>query len=380
MSIVRVVRTGIGRLVGIGLAVAAVLAQAGTGVAAAAGPVDPSTLLGVSMTISGRITDAATGQGVAGMCVDAASDSATYTATSGSDGTYAITWKQSPSTSPETFGVKTTPYCGADGWWQAAPDFPESVTVTPEPGQSSATGIDLQTAPAGRITGKIVDDQTGNPVSGVLVRWTATGATNPRTSVTEVLTQPDGSYLLGGLSAGTYIVGINLTTWTGVHSEFPTRSQMGYLPDFVHHVPDTSIADAQQLSVDVGQSTIVNESIHPADSITGKVTDSTTGLPIPDVHVVIWGSSVWDSDGAYTEGFTDAQGQYTVAGLGPGTYQVCFEPDPSTPIVSTYGSACWKNQPDTWPVVGDPVQVDGFGTVIAGIDQGLSSSSVPQVS
>jgi hypothetical protein len=332
------------------------------------------------MSISGHITDADTRQGIRGMClvVDSLSTTAgtVATATSKSDGSYVATWRQSQDTSSYRFGVRATASCGADGWWLDTP-YAADVTLTPTPGKSSASGVDVQTTRAGRIVGSIVDDHTGQPISGVSVSWTATGSTTPPTlAVEKVLTGADGTYVFGGLTAGTYEIAVDKTEWIGAHGETPTRSLMGYLPDYVHHVPDTSIADRQQFSVSVGQSTVVNESIYAADAVTGTVTDATTGLPVPDVHVEAFGSSIWNRDGVYTEGYTDSLGRYRIDGLGPGSYQICFEPDANTAVVSSYLSACWKDQPFVSSSDGaDPLQIDGFGTVHTGIDQALLLSS-----
>ncbi|MCU1599739.1 MAG: hypothetical protein JWO22_448, partial [Frankiales bacterium] len=176
----------------------------------------------------------------------------------------------------------------------------------------------------------------------------------------------------GGLTAGTYEIAVDKEEASGAQGETRTRSLMGYLTDFAHHVPDSSTAPREQFSVSVGQDTVVHESIFAADSVSGTVTDATTGLPVPDVHVYAFGDSVWNRDLIYTEGYTDSLGRYTVAGLGPGSYQICFEPDASTTAVSSYRSACWKDRPFSFPAEGaDPVQVDGFGTAVAGIDQAL---------
>jgi 5-hydroxyisourate hydrolase-like protein (transthyretin family) len=366
------------RLSCVALTIVALLTIPGTGAASIGAP-DPSRVLGVTMTISGRITDQNTGQGVAGMCVSVETDSgdattSVATTTSASDGTYVAIWSQSRSTAPEGFGVHATPYCGADGWWLATPNNDEQVTLTAEPGKSSASGVDMQTTPAGRITGRVTDDNTGRPVAKVSVSWTArdVSAPLPNTTVREVVSQSDGTFVVGGLPAGTYAVVINKTDWTGRYSQIPIRSQIDYLPDLVHHTPETSVSNAEAFSVSVGQSTVVNESIYPTDSITGTVTDAATGLPISGVTVIAWGGGIWDDYGVYTPGTTDATGKYRIDGLGPGAIVVCFEPGATVAAgVPSYQAACWKNRPNDFDAA-NPVQVDGFGTLVSGIDQALT--------
>ena len=362
---------------GLAVGVAALLGVGGAGVATAGTP-NPNTLLGVTVSVSGRITDAATGQGVAGMCVEATWQETSYTATSRSDGNYTVTWKQSSNPTPEDVYVAATAYCGANGWWLATPDYPKHATVTATTGHSAVSGVDLQTTRAARIIGKVTDDTTGKPVSGVTVEWRTQGAAYPTTSVLEVTTQSDGSYVVGGLPTGTYQLVINPTEHPGV-AQVPTRGLMDYLTDYVHHVSDGGSARAPCPSRFPQPPARALSSTSPSTQLTrspGTVTDSGTGVPLPNVTVLAWGGSDWNEGGAYTTGYTDALGRYRVDGLGPGTYKLCFEPDVTTPVLSSYKSACWKNQPDEpWNQTGNTIVVDGFGTVVTGIDQGLTSSS-----
>lgn len=377
MSIVRFTRTHEGRIGRVGLAVAVLLGLTGTGVASAgSSPLEGTAP--VPMNISGRITDAATGLGVAGMCVNVTVTSKNTVTTLGtgasrSNGDYDVTWTEGYEPSPGQYDVNATPYCGAAGKWQAT-STPGEVTVTAVPGESFVSGIDMQTVRSGRFVGKITDAETGQPIAGVSVGFGAVGGTPvPPDTVREVTTAADGSYVLGGLEAGTYVIRVNQTDYVGVGA-YPTRSQYGYLSDFVHHVPETSSADAQQFTLAVGQSPVVNESIHEADSVTGTVTDSTTGLPVEGAQVDAWGGSVWNDTFAYTAGVSDATGHYEISGLGPGTYTICFLFPGTTPL-QKFAYECWKDQPTDDGA--NPVQVDGFGATVHGIDQTLDTTSSP---
>lgn len=151
---------------------------------------------------------------------------------------------------------------------------------------------------------------------------------------------------------------------------------MAYLADYVHHLPEGDYADAAQFSVAVGHSTVVNESIHPADSITGRVTDRTTGLPVSGTVVYAWGGGVWDEWGVHPNVQTDELGRYRIEGLAPGSYVVCFAGSLTTGTPVGYQGACWKDQPESYDA-GNPVQVDGFGTTVHGINQSLTMSVSP---
>ncbi|MCU1603385.1 MAG: hypothetical protein JWO22_4094, partial [Frankiales bacterium] len=200
MSIVSTVRARAGRAGQVGFVAGALLCLSGGGLAQAS-PTLPSLPVPITMTVSGHITEADTGQAIAGMCVlvDALSTSGTVaTATSASDGSYVASWRQNQDTSRYSFGVRTTAACGAAGRWLDTPYFAQ-VTLVPQQGKSAASGIDGRTARAGRILGTITDDGTGRPVSGVSVSWTYTGPSSPPTTAApKVTTAADGTFVLGG--------------------------------------------------------------------------------------------------------------------------------------------------------------------------------------
>jgi hypothetical protein len=172
MAVVRFASARCARLGFVGIAVPALLCLASGGVASAgsfSAPV-PVPVAIVTMSVAGHLTDTTAGQGIRGMCVEIRNDSGTTVAkaTTESDGSYVATWKENPGTTPVQYGAVATPYCGAAGLWEAT-SSPNAVTLTAEPGQNSAAGVDMQAAPAGRIVGKITDDSTVKPIAGVSV-------------------------------------------------------------------------------------------------------------------------------------------------------------------------------------------------------------------
>jgi hypothetical protein len=130
-------------------------------------------------------------------------------------------------------------------------------------------------------------------------------------------------------------------------------------------------------------------------SISGRVTDATTGTGIPGIFVQLYdgnGGMIPNNFGVST----DANGKYTVGGLAGGTYRVCFWSGQNTP--AGYGSVCYGTSSSD-PTraanvsVSDPQQTqmvnvalvkgatvtgtvtDGSGVGIAGVSVQLSTTN-----
>ena len=105
-----------------------------------------------------------------------------------------------------------------------------------------------------------------------------------------------GYYQLSGLPTGTY--------------------------DIAYQVPGGSTYVSKTLSaqsVVAGQSATTNVSLTLGGSITGKVTDVSTGLPVSGAYV-----EATATGGSYFEAETDASGTYSIVGLATASYTVEF--------------------------------------------------------
>ncbi|MBO0863930.1 MAG: carboxypeptidase regulatory-like domain-containing protein [Mycobacterium sp.] len=160
-----------------------------------------------------------------------------------------------------------------------------SVLCNAGPGWDGPTGLGtpdgvtaLQGAPQGTITGQVTDSSTGKPIAGA--RVTASPGSSGAT------TDANGNYDLTGLAVGTY-------TLTATAAAYNQASQTG-------------------VQVTVGQSTTANLALIAQGSITGQVTDSSTGNPIAGAKLTLS-----PGDAATT---TDSSGDYTVKALPAGTY------------------------------------------------------------
>ncbi len=169
--------------------------------------------------------------------------------------------------------------------------YPDSVPVIT--GQTTYD-INFALAPEGgpefgSISGRITDEQTGVPlpmaeitISGIYCVWYSDTA---------------GYYLCDNLPPGSWVV----------HAE-----KDGYQPETY---PDSVIVIAGQNTPDIDFALIP---VAEYGSISGRVTDETTGLPIPSARLLAIGLDNW----CFGEGWSDTGGYYQIPNMCAGIYQV----------------------------------------------------------
>jgi hypothetical protein len=171
--------------------------------------------------------------------------------------------------------------------------YPDPVVVTA--GQNTPN-IDFALAPQvghGMITGRVTDEVTGLAIIMAYVR--AIGLDNY--CYGEAWSDTGGYYGILDLCPGTYQV---------------IASKEGYAPE-VYPESVIVIADQNTPNIDFALSPIGEYG-----SISGVVTDESTGAHISSAHLIIIGLDNW----CYAEAWSDTDGYYLVPQLCPGTYEV----------------------------------------------------------
>ncbi len=242
-------------------------------------------------SISGAVTDVATGLPVEGVCAylhAAASDDYTGRAyCTGADGRYAFV------------GLEDTVY-------RVWISDPEARYLTFASGEvDPATGVfDVALAPGASLAGRITDSATGEGI-GTACLYLYGVDDSPAGYAT--CTRDDGYYALAGVPTGEYKVGVadtsgaHRTVWSG---------------------GGTDVYDAGTISIVDGQVTAHDAAMVGIGIVTGTVLDS-NGQPVADTAVYLG-----NLDGTYSGlyGVTDATGQFTILGVPAGEYKAGFYP------------------------------------------------------
>ena len=155
------------------------------------------------------------------------------------------------------------------------------------------------------ISGKVTDSTTGLPLTGIQIKITNTNGTVVAWTYTNSL----GEYIVGtGLIPGSYYVN--------------TGNAQGYIDQVYQGLTcaNCDVKIGSPVTITSGDTTRgINFALLHGGIIAGKVTDSTTGLPLTGIQINITNSS--GAKVAWT--YTNSLGEYIVeTGLIPGSYYV----------------------------------------------------------
>jgi hypothetical protein len=191
--------------------------------------------------------------------------------------------------------------------------FAEAEEVIVE--STTTTSIDAALGEGGTISGTVLAE--GSPVGGVFVEAFPQGG-GEESFVGFATTAGDGKYTVKGVPAGTYTVAF-----------FPPFGENLVLQFY----KETSFfGEATPVKVGFEEDRPnVNANLLVGGEITGTVTDAVTHKPLPEVFVSA------SKEGAEFFGFgeTDGSGNYTVAGLLTGVYDLEFESFAASPSYMT---------------------------------------------
>lgn len=291
-------------------------------------------VLDIGAAVTGTVTDPA-GNPVDGAFVSLIPDSGNatntdaqghYTVTGAAPGVYTVCFEGN---SAMSVGA---PYGYTSDCFDGRPSFELAAgqTVTQNSTLQAAGGL------GGSVSG------ADGPVAGVWVNvFDASGAQVNGTSSDE-----NGNWQLPGFAPGTYTVCYD-----------PSYTSGGYRRSCYHGQPDDP-STGTPVTVTAGQLTTVEDTLQLGPAIAGTVTDS-AGAPLSGVQISAVPMSTGTSSYYAT---TDQDGNYTLGGVNPDTYSVCFDAsDAHGPAAGGYTAECYDNQPSI--ETADPVVVGDSGTV-----------------
>jgi PKD repeat protein len=218
-------------------------------------------------TLRGTVTDSTTGLEISGVSVNVTDSAGTiHAATTDASGTYIMSQMAAGTFSGTAFKLG----------YQAR-------TISGNISSGQTTTLNFFLFPYGRIAGTITDSATSVPISSAIVSLTDASGRSFGAN-----TDANGSFSFDNVAAGAF-------SGTAVKANYATQNISG--------------------TVTAGQTATVNVGLAPYGSVTGKVSDSVSGLPVPFANV-----NITDAGGNQHFGTTNSAGMYTIANMYPGLF------------------------------------------------------------
>ena len=308
------------------------------------GGIDAALVVGGS--ISGTVTDDATGDPLSDICLYVRDTSWHWMGGGRTDssGTYSVGGLPSGDYKVE-FRDCSSAVRYVSEWYNDKADFDSADPVHVTAGSVTAE-IDAALAVGGSISGTVTDEDTAAGISDICVYvfdashdWAGSGYTDS-----------SGDYRVGGLPSGDYKVEF-----------YDCGSPVRYVSEWYNNKADSDSADPVHVTAGSDRGG-TNAALAVGGSISGTVTDEDTGVPLPDICVCVYHTSgYWAGCGR-----TDSAGMYCVGGLASGDYKVEFY-DCSSAV--RYVSEWYNDKPDYDSA--DLVTVT-LGSETTGIDAALA--------
>ena len=228
-----------------------------------------------------------------------------------------------------------------------------TATATNDPDASNdqaSADVEIETL-TGSIAGTVTELGTGNPLGGIEVQvFDADMRDYGRAN-----TAPDGTYELGGIDPGDYMV--RFTDPSGYYGQ-----------QWYDHVAPLSAASTVTITTPGDRVGSIDAALDAGTSISGTVTSESTGLPIEDICVGAFDADAPNFNNASAaEAETASDGTYTLAGLASTPYLVLFRDCSDTPAyaLELYDGGSGTVDPDA------AVPVTPTGPGATGVDAAL---------
>jgi 5-hydroxyisourate hydrolase-like protein (transthyretin family) len=253
--------------------------------------------------ITGTVTDSSTHAAISGICVKAydSSGGLLASAQTNAGGVYTLS---ALATGSDRVGFASG--CGAGNYltqyYNAKASLASADPVSVTDG-ATTSGINAAMLPGGQITGVVTDRATGAPITGICVdAYDSSGAV-----AASAQTSTSGDYTLSALGTGSYRVG------------FVDCNASVYVTQYYN--VKTSLASADPVAVTAGATRSgINAAMVAEGQITGKVTDSSTAVPLSGICVDLYSGN----GNVVSSVSTDGTGLYTTPHMAAGTYRVGF--------------------------------------------------------
>jgi hypothetical protein len=240
------------------------------------------------------VTDAATGEGIAGAKVEA--QFTDHSATTASDGSYAFA-----SLPTGDYKVLVTAPGYAREYYDNVNPSHEATLVHVTAGRGTS-GINFDLTGGGAISGTIYQRDGVTPIGDARV-W-VWPSKYPQDDGFQTVTAADGSYIVDGLSLGGF----------KIRAEAPGYAMLKYYRDAYGWSNATSVVVTPP-----DTTSNINVSLDPAGLISGHIFQSDGVTPVANVEIIA-DTTIVAGGGNLT--YSNADGSYTIAGLPPSSYVV----------------------------------------------------------
>lgn len=286
--------------------------------------------------VSGTVTRADTGRGVAGVRVwlRHLNGGLALSTVTGADGTY------SGEVRPGTYLVEvfgTPDLIGGRFDGVACPVGCDPTIGTPVAVRGDVTGIDFAMKPGGRLSGRVTDGASGEPLPDAVVQiFDHTGLVFGGASNDE-----DGGFLFRGLPTGTY--------YLSTHSQFTLDEGAFHLDGYLDHLYGGAPCplglcnplSGTPVEVRAGEETAGVDLVRTrGGTISGTVRDERNGDPLAGASIEVRADFRDAQRIVVALGKSDAEGHYAASGLAAGDYLVVLRGTPSYPAELYDGVAC----------------------------------------